>query len=442
VYATNVSTDGVAVEGDENATSGDTVGIFGSADSSTGYGVEGSATAASGTTIGVYGKDASATGFGVEGQATDATGNNVGVYGKSVSTSGIGVSGNVTATSGTTYGVVGATASPAGYGVQGTATATSGETYAVAGINSSSSGYGVYGYNQSTTGSTYGVYGDAASTAGIGVVGVGTAESVLGNELNIVPAGVWGTSKAGVGVLATTDDSEAIAAYNNASNVATLFVENQEDSTDTSIVVATYSDFGGFCDIFVSGNLQCSGSVGGHAVLSNSGNKEVAMYAVQAPENWFEDMGGGQLRNGSTVVTLDPDFAQTVNTGLEYRVFLTPNGDCKGLYVTNKTASGFEVHELGGGASSIAFDYRIVARRKGYENIRMADLTGKIQKGPSPHAAGQIRAALERRPQAASIPTDNGRPRPAKLVQHHRPPARHAAKPVHTALAVPAHPVH
>lgn len=75
------------------------------------------------------------------------------------------------------------------------------------------------------------------------------------------------------------------------------------------------------------------------------------------------------------MVTLEPEFAQTVNTGLEYHVFLTPNGDCKGLYVSQKTAISFEVHELGSGASNVRFDYRIVALRKNFENIRMEDHT-------------------------------------------------------------------
>jgi hypothetical protein len=72
------------------------------------------------------------------------------------------------------------------------------------------------------------------------------------------------------------------------------------------------------------------------------------------------------------VVSLDSDFAQTVNTELEYQVFLTPYGDCKGLYVTNRASNSFEVHELGG-AASIAFGYRIMALRKNYESVRFPD---------------------------------------------------------------------
>ncbi len=64
-----------------------------------------------------------------------------------------------------------------------------------------------------------------------------------------------------------------------------------------------------------------------------------------------------------------------MNTEVDYQVFLTPYGDCKGLYVTNRNASSFEVHELGGGTSNLSFGYRIMALRKNYENVRFADHT-------------------------------------------------------------------
>ncbi len=63
------------------------------------------------------------------------------------------------------------------------------------------------------------------------------------------------------------------------------------------------------------------------------------------------------------MVKLDPDFAKVVALD-EYHVFVTPADDCRGLCVRNKTATSFEVRELAGGESSVAFSYRIVARRK------------------------------------------------------------------------------
>jgi hypothetical protein len=112
---------------------------------------------------------------------------------------------------------------------------------------------------------------------------------------------------------------------------------------------------------------------------------------VQSPENWFEDFGSGSLSNGVITVALDRTFAQTVNTGIEYHVFLTPKGDCKGLYVTKENAKGFDVRELGSGTSNVAFDYRIVAKRVGYENVRLTDLTERYSKLDAQHKKMQSR---------------------------------------------------
>jgi hypothetical protein len=46
-------------------------------------------------------------------------------------------------------------------------------------------------------------------------------------------------------------------------------------------------------------------------------------------------------------------------------------GDCAGVYVTNKTATGFDVVELLGGRSNIPFSYRVVCKRKYYEDARL-----------------------------------------------------------------------
>ena len=98
----------------------------------------------------------------------------------------------------------------------------------------------------------------------------------------------------------------------------------------------------------------------------------VSLYAVEASENWFEDFGSAKLKDGAAVVAIDPLYSETVNTEIDYHVFLTPRGECKGLYVTNQKGNSFEVRELNGSKSDIAFSYRIVAKRKGYEDVRLA----------------------------------------------------------------------
>ncbi len=117
-----------------------------------------------------------------------------------------------------------------------------------------------------------------------------------------------------------------------------------------------------------AGNYIANGSKSA-AVEAQGGQRLV--YTIESPEVWLEDFGGGQLQNGVAQVAIDPVFASSVDLNGEYHVFLTPLGDSNGLYVANKTATGFEVRESGGGTSNIGFDYRIVAHRAGYESLRM-----------------------------------------------------------------------
>jgi hypothetical protein len=385
VYGTSAS--GVGVWGNSTAPSGYAYGVYGAASSPNGFGVYGNASSATGTTYGVAGYTSSPNGVGTLGYSYATSGGTTGVEGLVSSTSGTAVYGDSTATTGSTYGVYGTVASTSGVGVYGSSTASSGKTYGVEGVTYSSAGAGIYGETLASSGTSLGILGQASGDTNIGVAGTQLIYSTIGGEVMANGEGLWGDTYVGnVGVLATADDAEALAAYNSATNVATMFVENQTDASSNAIVLATYSDYGGFCDIFVNGNLSCSGSVGGHAVIDQT--HEVALYSVQAADNWMEDAGSGQLHGGIATVTLDAAYAQTVNTTVDYHVFLTPNGDCKGLYVTQKSPTSFEVHELGGGTSSIAFDYRIMARRKGYEDVRLADLTGKIQKDTLKHNKG------------------------------------------------------
>jgi hypothetical protein len=314
------------------------------------------------------------------------------VTGQTSSPTGIGVYGYESASTGTSEGVLGGTASPSGYGVYGVNQSSEGTTAGVFGGTGSATGYGVWGANQSGTNISSGVYGTNSSPEGYGVWGVGGlvgvyGQAVEGNSSGVAwnayqgNAGVWGDAGTGspgtvAGVMGTGYDANAGFFFNSSgSDVyftgATVWALNDSNATGAVALYAGGSEHS--CWITSQGTLGCFGTIGNAADV-DSGARKVALYAMQSPENWFEDAGSGQLSNGSAGIHLDPTFAQTVNAGAEYHVFLTPKGDCKGLYVTNETATGFEVHELGGGTSSIAFDYRIMAKRKGYENVRLAEL--------------------------------------------------------------------
>lgn len=280
-----------------------------------------------------------------------------------------------------------------------TGTFTGSNSGSILSATESGSGSAVYGDNTAASGSTVGIEGLASSSMGAGLLGRDASASTTGSQ-HPGYTGVWGDS--GVagndGVLATTDDGFAMVAYNNSPSLdATLFAEALS-STGGPIIKAVSGT--NSCYIDTNANLFCTGSKS--AVVHVDDGRHVALYAVEAPENWFEDFGTGTLIQGVAEITLDPVFAQTVNAGMEYHVFLTPKGDCEGLYVTGETPTGFEVHELRHGRSSVAFDYRIVARRKGYEGIRLADKT-KDMETPTPNLPGRRVASLPELHRGATV---------------------------------------
>lgn len=124
-------------------------------------------------------------------------------------------------------------------------------------------------------------------------------------------------------------------------------------------------------DVWAAGDLDADQGAKSAIVSSESYGRR-KLYAMESPEIWFEDFGTGQLVGGRATVQIEPIFLETINTSEPYHVFVTPLADCSGLYVSQKGADSFEVRELGSGTASVSFDYRIVAKRLGYEEIRLA----------------------------------------------------------------------
>jgi hypothetical protein len=83
-----------------------------------------------------------------------------------------------------------------------------------------------------------------------------------------------------------------------------------------------------------------------------------------------EDYGRASLIDGMAVVPFHRDFWQMTDTSPNnYHVFLTPLGDCNGLYLDKKTLAPidpenyFIVRELQDGKSNVEFAYHVVAPR-------------------------------------------------------------------------------
>ena len=402
VHGDSVTSDGVAGGSDTGS------GVYGRSDSGGGVVGESNSTWAAG----VFGGNTN-TGSGVAGYSESGDG----VYGESVygsggyfaSTNGIGVFG----WSGTDDGVAGE--SDTGSGVRGF----------------SNSGYGGHFTSADSTGYTYGVIGDSASSSGIGALGWASAVTATNTGVYGYAAGIY-TNTAGVlgyvpatsgnptwGVYGQSDSNggAGVMAYNynwgvglRAQSYGGDIIQGYSGDPGYDVLRFFVNNAG---DLYADGDINAGGTKS--AVVQTQNYDSRSLYAIESPEVWFEDFGSGQLMNGEDTVAFDPIFAQTVNLTETYHVFLTPLSDeAVLLFVTDKGPSSFTVRgvTLDGQPASAAFDYRIVAKRLGYEGLRLEPASAPTptrQAAPRPKSEWSPFPPLPQRPEVPVPPQERGR---------------------------------
>ncbi|HEY5095709.1 MAG TPA: hypothetical protein VII69_11375 [Candidatus Eremiobacteraceae bacterium] len=332
---------------------------------SSGAGVKGSSTAGNGSigttkfkstsqgngTAGVFGQDLSTSGTfdsGVFGSST----NGVGVQGTSIN--GLGMM--ATSTNQTALFVQNIGASD---GIQAVALSNDGTNSSTQNNSSIRSGRsGVWGHDDSTDGGfrNFGVAG--TSTNGIGVL----ADSTNWIGLDAVGGGLEnGAHGAALSVTGGQSAANVILACADVSD---------NPCTRESNSIEFILDHNG--DLRISGHIYTSGSCGtGCAIGRDGSTHRVSSYAPTQTVPSIDDFGEAQLVGGHAYVKMNADFANVVDQHANYLVFITPEGDSRGLYVTEKTRAGFTVRENQDGRSTLAFSYRIVAKPLGVEKPRL-----------------------------------------------------------------------
>jgi hypothetical protein len=106
-------------------------------------------------------------------------------------------------------------------------------------------------------------------------------------------------------------------------------------------------------------------------LLRVRGGGQVQGSVALAPRTTIEDSGTARMSGGVGVVRLSPDFANTLDLRQGYQVFLTPDGDNRGLYVSQKYEGGFIVRESEHGRSTLEFDYRVLGHPVGASQQRL-----------------------------------------------------------------------
>jgi hypothetical protein len=257
-----------------------------------------------------------------------------------------------------------------------------GNSLEVNGFLSAGAGLFVEGGNVDVSGDVNANRGVFGPSTGLGVRSTSSNfTGVLG-----VSQGVGGSSGQNIGVRGISDSDFAGVSGESVSPGNGFGVRGISTNTAGVLGVST-NDFGGFftgppSTTGSSGSLRLSGNVvktqGEYSeALPHPDGSQRLLYAPLSPESWYEDFGRGELVEGRGRVEFDPDFAAIL--GIDdghYHVFLTPEGDSNGLYVSSRSPTAFEVHEQQGGTSSLTFSYRVVVanKRKDGQPERLAKL--------------------------------------------------------------------
>ncbi|MEC4005312.1 hypothetical protein OX283_011650 [Flavobacterium sp. SUN052] len=280
-----------------------------------------------GVTIPNYSLDISSAGRAINSITTSATNSGLMAFNSAASGASAG------------HGILGQTSQSGGQGIRGEQLNAGG--FGALGVNFGASGASGGGgvYAQTTQSNGFGTDSRNLNANGTGVFGIGN--NVAGNYLiagsgaafNGVITGAYARSTtAGIGEGLYTDQFGAVTRVNYWSGAA------QYKIIGTGTVSTTAENLNG---------------------------DRVTLHCTETPEILFEDYGQGQLTNGTTHIEIDPILAKNiiVNEKHPLRVFIQLEDNCNGVFVTNKTATSFDVIELASGHSNAKFQYHIIGNR-------------------------------------------------------------------------------
>ncbi len=271
---------------------------------------------------------ASGTGTGVYGLG------NFGVYG----TGGIGVYGNVNST---------------GWAVRGSNAANK---EAIGGFGNGTGGITLPSNGNIFSGTNTGGASFATNATGTGFSGVGN-----GGNTSITlttGSGLAGTGTR-IGIFGVSTESTSNPPNNTIGSAGGYFSNGHGGFVATA---AWVDPLGGGDD---DQNFKIFGTGAVSTIVKDLNENPVIMYAPESPECLFQDYGIGELKNGEAIITLDPILSKNIRVDEDHpiKIFIQLEGDCKGVFVTNKSSTGFTVKEIQGGRSNVDFSWSIAATR-------------------------------------------------------------------------------
>lgn len=180
-------------------------------------------------------------------------------------------------------------------------------------------------------------------------------------------------NKDGTGACAILSPDE-IVLKNNSSGPITVQTDITMHMTDESLYLGSVSNYkfhfgkersSFYQPVTIGGSLSVAGTKNRIIDTENYDTRKQYCYETATP--YFGDIGTAQTdETGKCYIDIDDIFAETVNTGVEYQVFLQKEGQGD-LWVEEKTDSYFVVR----GTENLKFSWEIKAIQRDYEFERL-----------------------------------------------------------------------
>lgn len=180
-------------------------------------------------------------------------------------------------------------------------------------------------------------------------------------------------NKDGTGACAILSPDE-IVLKNNSSGPITVQTDITMHMTDESLYLGSVSKYkfhfgkeksSFFQPVTIGGSLSVTGEKNRIIDTENYDTRKQYCYETATP--YFGDIGTAQTDDkGKCYIDIDDIFSETVNTGVEYQVFLQKEGQGD-LWVEEKTDSYFVVR----GTENLKFSWEIKAIQRDYEFERL-----------------------------------------------------------------------
>lgn len=180
-------------------------------------------------------------------------------------------------------------------------------------------------------------------------------------------------NKDGTGACAILSPDEIIL-KNNSSGPLTVQTDITMHMTDESLYLGSISEYkfhfgkersSFYQPVTIGGSLSVTGEKNRIIDTENYDTRKQYCYETATP--YFGDIGTAQTDDkGKCYIDIDDIFSETVNTGVEYQVFLQKEGQGD-LWVEEKTDSYFVVR----GTENLKFSWEIKAIQRDYEFERL-----------------------------------------------------------------------